>query len=567
MASLTPGVLSKLLRHAGTDFKVAGDHRSPLLQVLEILPSGADGDPLRSSGFFLKVSDSLHSTFVSVSGEDADLIFADKIQLGQLIHVSRLDSASPVPVLRGVRPLPRRRPCIGSPRDLVAGDLLDTGDERRSPEARASRRLSLGGGGGRKEAAESMRRSWQRSPGAAKRNVVPRSSPPLDLKRNEKSTPSDSPFVVSDKKTSPKSDSLKHQSLISSPLKSRSNQVSMRIMKPSREETKPSGEEITPCHLVKVQLSTKDWNQSILWDELSPSLHDLGKDALHHRNAAFFAAAQALQEASAAESVIRSLSEFTEICTSVKQDSPWVLVERFLNFHQSLQQAVDVTEAMLKMSNPRAKGNLLFLPEAPRIFNDKRTMATSWIQAALETDLSSFSTFNKKDKKGSQCEYQYVILETPSNQTKAERKNPSSEQNPKKQAGVPTSGTAKRTSLPRQVGIPAKKNNFERVEQSADPGLKETASLAKFLLSFSRGWFLKYLDGALDDGFGAREGEEDSEIAGFVRQLKRVNEWLDDMVGEKFEIDESVEKLRKKLYRFLLEHVDYTMVAGRKSTS
>lgn len=83
--------------------------------------------------------------------------------------------------------------------------------------------------------------------------------------------------VVSDKKTSPKSDSLKHQSLSSSPLKSRSNQVSMRIMKPSREETKPSGEEITPCHLVKVQLSTKDWNQSILWDELSPSLHDLGK--------------------------------------------------------------------------------------------------------------------------------------------------------------------------------------------------------------------------------------------------------------------------------------------------
>ncbi|RWR93540.1 geraniol synthase [Cinnamomum micranthum f. kanehirae] len=74
-------------------------------------------------------------------------------------------------------------------------------------------------------------------------------------------------------------------------------------MKPSREETKPFGEEITSCHLVKVQLSNKDWNQSILWDELSPGLHDLGKDALHHRNAAIFAAAQALQEASAAESL------------------------------------------------------------------------------------------------------------------------------------------------------------------------------------------------------------------------------------------------------------------------
>lgn len=59
---------------------------------------------------------------------------------------------------------------------------------------RASRRLSLGGGG-RKEAAESVRRSWQRSPGAPKRNVAPRSSRPLDRKRDEKSRPSDSPLV------------------------------------------------------------------------------------------------------------------------------------------------------------------------------------------------------------------------------------------------------------------------------------------------------------------------------------------------------------------------------------
>ncbi|KAL6964842.1 hypothetical protein U1Q18_035897 [Sarracenia purpurea var. burkii] len=128
MASLTPGVLSKLLENVGnTDIKVAGEHRSALLQVIGIVPSlvGADdGDPWRSKGYFLRVSDSMHSAYVSISDEDVDLILTDKIQLGQFIHVARLDLASPVPVLRGVKPVPRRRPCVGHPKDLISSDSL-----------------------------------------------------------------------------------------------------------------------------------------------------------------------------------------------------------------------------------------------------------------------------------------------------------------------------------------------------------------------------------------------------------------------------------------------------------
>ncbi|KAA8527813.1 hypothetical protein F0562_035318 [Nyssa sinensis] len=51
-------------------------------------------------------------------------IFSDKIQLGQFIHMTRLDSGSPIPVLRGIKPLPRRRPCVGNPQDLISSDLL-----------------------------------------------------------------------------------------------------------------------------------------------------------------------------------------------------------------------------------------------------------------------------------------------------------------------------------------------------------------------------------------------------------------------------------------------------------
>ncbi|XWS09359.1 hypothetical protein CRYUN_Cryun40dG0078300 [Craigia yunnanensis] len=120
MANLVPGVLLKLLQHMNTDVKVAGEHRSSLLQVVSIVPALAGGELFPNQGFYLKVSDSSHATYVSLPDEHDDLILSDKIQLGQFIHVDRLESASPVPILHGVRPVPGRHPCVGSPEDIVA---------------------------------------------------------------------------------------------------------------------------------------------------------------------------------------------------------------------------------------------------------------------------------------------------------------------------------------------------------------------------------------------------------------------------------------------------------------
>jgi hypothetical protein len=119
MASLVPGVLVKLLQHMNTDVKVAGEHRSSLLQVVSIVPALAGSDLFTNQGFYLKVSDSSHATYVSLLEEQHDLILSDKIQLGQFIHVDRLEAATPVPILRGVRPLPGRHACVGNPEDLV----------------------------------------------------------------------------------------------------------------------------------------------------------------------------------------------------------------------------------------------------------------------------------------------------------------------------------------------------------------------------------------------------------------------------------------------------------------
>ncbi|KAH9299968.1 hypothetical protein KI387_011551, partial [Taxus chinensis] len=120
MASLTPGVLLKLLQHMNTDVRVGGDYRSVLLQVINIVPALAGGELWPNQGFYLKVSDSSHATYVSLAEEHDDLILSDKLQLGQFIHVDKLEPGSPVPVLRGVRPVPGRHACVGNPEDLVA---------------------------------------------------------------------------------------------------------------------------------------------------------------------------------------------------------------------------------------------------------------------------------------------------------------------------------------------------------------------------------------------------------------------------------------------------------------
>ncbi|KAG1363697.1 hypothetical protein COCNU_11G005240 [Cocos nucifera] len=124
MASLVPGVLLKLLQHMNTDVKVAGEHRSSLLQVVSIVPALAGSDLFSNRGFYLKVSDSSHATYVSLPDEHDDLILSDKIQLGQFIYVDRLEAALPVPILKGVRPVPGRHPCVGNPEDIVATSSL-----------------------------------------------------------------------------------------------------------------------------------------------------------------------------------------------------------------------------------------------------------------------------------------------------------------------------------------------------------------------------------------------------------------------------------------------------------
>ncbi|GAB2220064.1 hypothetical protein Drorol1_Dr00007707 [Drosera rotundifolia] len=145
MATLVPGVLLQLLQHMNTPINIAGDHRSSLLQVVSIVPSLAGGDLFQNRGFYLKVSDSSHATYVSLPDDDEDLIMTDKIQLGQYVHVERFEAASPVPILRGVRPVQGRHPCVGNPVDIVAADSLAFLASSPKGKSKTGRMSSSGG--------------------------------------------------------------------------------------------------------------------------------------------------------------------------------------------------------------------------------------------------------------------------------------------------------------------------------------------------------------------------------------------------------------------------------------
>ncbi|KAH7404534.1 hypothetical protein KP509_15G030500 [Ceratopteris richardii] len=120
MASLVPGMLVKLMENVGSDVKVAGNHRSVLLQVIGIVPAFMGTELWPKHGFFIKVSDSSHATYLSLAEDLDDMILSNKIQLGQFIYVDKFEPGTPVPILQRLKLVPGKHAFVGKPVDLVA---------------------------------------------------------------------------------------------------------------------------------------------------------------------------------------------------------------------------------------------------------------------------------------------------------------------------------------------------------------------------------------------------------------------------------------------------------------
>ncbi|CAA6668450.1 unnamed protein product [Spirodela intermedia] len=536
MATLVPGVLLKLLQHMNTDVKVAGEHRSSLLQVISILPALAGGDLFPNQGFYLKVSDSSHATYVSLPDEHDDLILSDKIQLGQFIYVDRIEAASPVPILRGVRTVPGRHPCVGSPEDVAAtrprGGFPNA--EKSSPLSPLTGGFKVGNGDPPPSEKEKSRLGDQTAPPDRRRGNVGGAS-------GEPEKPARPPSLVEKKKKDPES---------------ASNGI--------------------PSNLVKFNHNNRRLTDgSTSWAQLPPALSRLGKEVSRRRDSAQLAAVQAMQEASAAENLIRCLSIYAELSSSAREEDPQSTVEQFLSLYAGLTQAGLVADSMLK-TLPSEDGREEpveppFSEELLKAAADSQKHATSWVRAALATDLSGFTVFRRSSANctagavGAASAAPLVILDGSS-------KMPASGGPPVKTRlpRLPIAGGGSTTMLrgKPKASAAAALVNSPLPEWDRGEGLEEVAELARSLRVESRDWFLGFVDRFLN-----------GRVASMLSQLKRVNDWLEEVgrpmaAGEEVGSagggsstegsqvpPEMIDRLRKKIYDYLLTHVESAAVA------
>ncbi|KAG1342759.1 putative Transcription factor bHLH162 [Cocos nucifera] len=351
MATLAPGVLLKLLDGMNTGSpKPIGEHRNALLQVTDIVPADLDEKDLwPKHGFYIKVSDSSHSIYVSLPFDQDDLVLSNKMQLGQFIYVDRLEPSSPVPVIMGAKPLPGRHPLLGTPEPIV--------------------RVK---GNGEKSANHHRRGSWGPEQNPAGSISSPKVVKPTTLDFEEKTPVKDrawstqiSPLVSRRSAKEGSSGLTPRSSVIGTPL---SKMADLKDASSLEKNATTSTTRLRGAAKVEDSSSTSDEQEdtSVISNQLYShsgssatseqssgncmplpgKLSMLGKEAIQHREAAQKVALQALREASATETMVRILKLFSDLSSAARQEAPAACFDQFLSFHQEIVQAVTGLETI-----------------------------------------------------------------------------------------------------------------------------------------------------------------------------------------------------------------------------
>ncbi|KAK8919334.1 hypothetical protein KSP39_PZI021591 [Platanthera zijinensis] len=542
MATLTPGVLLTLLQSMNSDSKPLGEHRSAVLQVTGVVPapsSAVSSDDLwPSHGFYLQLSDSVHSTYVSLSGRDADP------QLGQLVHLDRLHFDLPVPRATGLRPIssPRHCPFLGTPEPLIAissssshapgFENFNSSSSKKPSEptsiSKPKRRFS----------SPAFRNPSLASPIPSKCEV-----PSLVAAKEENRKPAREPaIVVPSRYRQPSPVGRKtaaHLLYISKVVaKCRLSDATLDKIHNDEESTEqkrpPSMIDTTvvenPDHMTqKVAVYDRKWTDgSIPLDSVSKKLARLGKDAIERRNIASKAAADALEEALATESLIRSLSMFSDLCLTSKNGNPLRTINNFLSIYNDVVKGTSKASALVARRTENNHVDALSINHAKS--------ASLWVEAALRTDLQVLNLINSS---------------TLENHSKLEV----SEKISIPCADFPKSYISKRSS--HAIKIQSKSSSTHCSSANI-----WTLELAESLRNEMQFWFLNFVEGAISVGFflfGDKEAsfKDNTRVAAVVFHLKRVSDWIDVVFGKPEDeiLSRKIELVRQKIYNFVMNHM------------
>ncbi|XP_047173762.1 uncharacterized protein LOC124841520 [Vigna umbellata] len=526
MASLVPGVLLKLLQSMNSNVKVRGEYRSVLLQVISIVPALSGSELWPNQGFFIKVSDSSHSTYVSLSKEDNELILNNKLQLGQFFYVDGIEAGTPVPILVGVRALPGRHPFEGNPKDLM--QMLEQSEHPHSDGVNGSKSTDL------TEAKENPSSSQkivikEEKLGVASRymqGVLNPNSKLNGLEANVGSKGNDLEMGADGKKVGSvkgKQLDIKGQVLPMTQTGTRLEAFSPKqdvaqsnireaviapSVRTSAKHSSPTKQENLNMNLLSGAKDKSKSTETIPWSSLPAKLLRPGKVILRRKHLASQVVVQAQKEASAATTTVKCLSMFANVCSFASSENPHATLSKFF----ALQQLMDQPNGTAKL-------------------NDK------------SLQLYRISTPLERHKSGTT-------------------------------AGLmPAKSTAKSSKPLTEL------SGIEKQEWAKGGGMKEINELRELLLNETRSWFLMYLEKTLDAGFSvsSREKSKDSKdvagrqieqannIALTLSHLKHANEWLDNLRSscntESEGMVETVDRLKQKVYSCLLVHIDSAALA------
>ncbi|KAL4574083.1 hypothetical protein LXL04_020906 [Taraxacum kok-saghyz] len=508
MAALAPGILLKLLNGMNSGVKPTSEHRSSLLQVTDIVPADLDEKDLwPKHGFYIKVSDSSHSIYVSLPFDQDDLVLSNKMQLGQFIYVESLEPSSPVPIAKGAKPLPGRHPFVGTPEPLMGlrkkGETIEhkgvnfnsnsksfvprrgswgTGqkgedgvcqspmilkpcpldfDQCTPVKPRSAMRVNfpmspvIRGRAGEKDGVRAsvggpLLSKMMESPAIRKSCVV---NVPMMKYTRSKSAVRDrdakilkSPFNTAEKKSVTPPPSLRNAQKLAIPtdcseIKNYSNS------KMASQQDSPYGDSDTS-----------------LTFNIPGKLGLLGKEAIQHRETAQKIALQALREASATETLVRSLKNLSNLTKSANPENPSDCFDRFLDFHTQIVQAVAEMTSIKAATTQITSDNTPVLHDIMN--NNSDTNSGSKRRAALHKSIAAFP--ERSDQKPKQ-------LKPPNQKTKVlendENKNPGSSS-----SCCSLSSTIK---LGMQIETEAGNWFMEFLEKSLDKGMKKSDAAKK----------------------------------------------------------------------------------------
>ncbi|KAJ4977652.1 hypothetical protein NE237_008432 [Protea cynaroides] len=379
---------------------------------------------------------------------------------------------------------------------------------------------------------KTMRKSWDEPPAAApaaeqKARATSRYNKP-DLQTIMRTQ------VAFSRRLSDANGGLSHQELASTNEKSIPCKVEGHLVAEKHGSTTPT-----------ITVHDRKWTDgSVPLDAVPAGLARLGKDALKRRVLASTAAAEALEEASVTESIVRCLSLFSNLCWSAKAENPLPTIDRFLSVYENVLNSTAIAESVA-MSHSSDRPDTFVLTE-------RLKSISLWVEAALATDLEVVSLIS--DQTGNNSKIQ--SLEKLSKTVVDAWPSPSRMSDYKKQS------------------LSTSRNHLKAPASSCDPidgswsrgsGVKETMELARNLQKEMEIWFLQFVEESLDagfkvcgvstDGFGVFQ-QENGSIAAVLSQLKHVNDWLDHVIGKReVLLTEKIERLKRKIYGFVIQHM------------